>query len=41
MSREENLGDFFRRYARISLVPEPEKLAEYFDVSLLSVCLKG
>src|SRR5262245_25294459 len=41
MDREEMFRDFFRRYARISLGPEPEKLADLYDVSFLVAGPKG
>jgi hypothetical protein len=41
MNRVERLGDFFRRYARVSLGPEPEKLAEFYDASFLAAGPKG
>jgi hypothetical protein len=39
--REEKLRDFFRRYALVSLGPEPEKLAEFYDSSFLAAGPKG
>jgi hypothetical protein len=41
MSREEMLRDYFRRYARVSLGPEPEKLADFYDTSFLAAGPKG
>ena len=41
MNREERLGDFFRRYAIVSLGPEPEKLADFYDTSFLAAGPKG
>jgi hypothetical protein len=41
MNREEMLRDFFRRYADVSLGPEPEKLAEFYDASFLAAGPKG
>ena len=36
MSREDTLRDYFRRYAQLSLGPEPEKLADFYDTSFLA-----
>lgn len=41
MSREEEFRDFFRRYALVSLGPEPEKLAGVYDASFLAAGPKG
>src|SRR5688572_14180378 len=41
MNREERFRDFFRRYALVSLGPEPEKLAEFYDTSFLAAGPKG
>jgi len=41
MSREDVLRDFFRRYARVSLGPEPETLADFYDTSFLVAGPKG
>jgi hypothetical protein len=41
MSREETLRDYFQRYARVSLGPEPEKLADFYDTSFLAAGPKG
>jgi hypothetical protein len=37
----EALRDYFRRYARVSLGPEPEKLAAFYDTSFLAAGPKG
>lgn len=39
--REEQHRDFFRRYALVSLGPEPEKLAEFYDTSFLAAGPRG
>jgi len=36
MNREEALRDYFQQYARVSLGPEPEKLADFYDTSFLA-----
>lgn len=36
MNRRERFSEFFRRYARTSLGPEPEKLADFYDGSFLA-----
>jgi len=41
MHREERFRDFFRRYALVSLGPEPEKLADFYDTSFLAAGPKG
>ena len=41
MTRPEKLSDFFRRYALVSLGPDPEKLADFYDTSFLAAGPKG
>lgn len=41
MSREEELRDWFERYARVSLGPEPEKLVDFYDASFVAAGPKG
>jgi hypothetical protein len=41
MRRDEQFRDYFRRYAAISLGPEPETLAEFYDMSFLAAGPKG
>lgn len=41
MSREDEFLRFFRRYSAVSLGPEPEKLAEFYDQSFLAAGPKG
>jgi hypothetical protein len=41
LGRQEKLRDFFERYARVSLGPEPEKLAGFYDTSFLVAGPKG
>jgi len=41
VTRQEKLYDFFRRYAVVSLGPEPEKLAGSYDTSFLAAGPKG
>jgi hypothetical protein len=41
MSREEKLRDYFERYARTALGPEPETLADFYDASFLAAGPKG
>ena len=41
MTRQEKLSDFFRQYALVSLGPEPEKLADFYDTSFLAAGPKG
>ena len=41
VTRQEKLYDFFRRYAVVSLGPEPEKLAGSYDASFLAAGPKG
>jgi hypothetical protein len=41
MTRQERLSDFFRQYARVSLGPKPEKLADSYDTSFLAAGPKG
>jgi hypothetical protein len=41
MGREKTLREYFERYARISLGPEPEKLADFYDASFLAAGPKG
>ncbi len=40
-SRQEELHEYFRRYASLSLGPDPTKLAELYDVSFLAAGPKG
>ena len=41
MRRDDQFLDYFRRYAAVSLGPEPEKLAEFYDQSFLAAGPKG
>jgi hypothetical protein len=41
IKREEQLRTFFGRYATVSLGPDPEKLAEFYDTSFLAAGPKG
>jgi hypothetical protein len=41
MTRQEKLSDFFRQYALVSLGPEPEKLADFYDTSFLAAGPRG
>lgn len=41
MSLEEKLRDYFEGYARVSLGPDPEKLADFYDASFLAAGPKG
>lgn len=41
MNRQERLTEFFRRYSRSSLGPEPESLADLYDASFLAAGPRG
>ena len=41
MNRQERLNEFFRRYSRASLGPEPERLADLYDSSFLAAGPRG
>jgi hypothetical protein len=41
MNRDDQLLEYFRRYATVSLGPEPEKLAQFYDQSFLVAGPKG
>ncbi len=41
MNRQERLSEFFRRYSRSSLGPEPELLADLYDASFLAAGPRG
>jgi len=40
-NRQERLVEFFERYSRASLGPEPERLAELYDASFLAAGPRG
>jgi hypothetical protein len=40
-SRVDELRDYFQRYARVALGPEPEKLADFYETSFLVAGPKG
>jgi hypothetical protein len=41
LNRYVDFADFFRRYASVSLGPEPQKLADFYDASFLAAGPKG
>lgn len=41
MNRGESLREFFRQYALVSLGPQPEKLAAFYETSFLAAGPKG